>query len=187
MDYLASMYIDNEMNLEEKKHFVKRIKKDHAFYLEALELLSMEQLLRQESVHEIGDAEEKGRLSIHFDPWYGSRKFGYIGAVPVIAIMILLPIARYPENQLAGMRFVLFEPEASSVELVGNFTDWHPMEMKRLGSSGYWEIRLRLSEGRHRYSYLIDSEKYIHDPTVLLSEGDDYGGQNSIIRIGERI
>ena len=46
MDYLASMYIDNELNLEEKIRFVDRIQGDPPFYQDTRELLLQEKLLR---------------------------------------------------------------------------------------------------------------------------------------------
>ena len=39
MDYLSSMYIDNEMDLDEKKQFVEKVRSDQAFFTQTLELL----------------------------------------------------------------------------------------------------------------------------------------------------
>ena len=47
MDYLASMYIDNEMDLEEKRQFVEMVRCDDEFYTLTVELLDQEQRLRQ--------------------------------------------------------------------------------------------------------------------------------------------
>ena len=46
MDYLSSMYIDNEMDLDEKKQFVEKVRSDQAFYTQTLELLVQEQQLQ---------------------------------------------------------------------------------------------------------------------------------------------
>ena len=46
MDYLASMYIDDELNLEEKIRFVDGINYDQSFYHDTRELLLQEKLLR---------------------------------------------------------------------------------------------------------------------------------------------
>ena len=53
--------------------------------------------------------------------------------------------------------------------------------MHRLGSSGYWEIRLELPEGEHRYSYVLEGGQTFADPTVTAQELDDFGGKNSIL------
>ena len=47
MDYLSSMYIDNEMDLDEKSQFVEKIHSDQSFYVQTLELLKQEQELRK--------------------------------------------------------------------------------------------------------------------------------------------
>ena len=46
MDYLSSMYIDNELNLEDKIQFVDRIHSDTVFYNNTKELIAQEKLLR---------------------------------------------------------------------------------------------------------------------------------------------
>ena len=51
MDYLSSMYIDNEMDLDEKKQFVEKVRSDQAFYTQTLELLAQEQLVREAAGH----------------------------------------------------------------------------------------------------------------------------------------
>ena len=47
MDYLSSMYIDDEMNLEEKKQFVEKIRSERMFYKLTLDLLAQEQQLKK--------------------------------------------------------------------------------------------------------------------------------------------
>ena len=50
MDYLSSMYIDNEMDLDEKKQFVEKVRSDRAFYEQTLDLLALEQLIEIQPV-----------------------------------------------------------------------------------------------------------------------------------------
>ncbi|RLB70713.1 MAG: hypothetical protein DRH07_08045 [Deltaproteobacteria bacterium] len=68
-------------------------------------------------------------------------------------------------------------------EIIGNFTGWTPVAMEKIGDSGYWSISIDLPEGEHHYSYLLENGQQIADPTVLTRERDDFGGENSIIRI----
>lgn len=187
MDYLASMYIDNEMNLDEKKIFVKKVKKEESFYRQTLDLLSMEQLLRQKPIMPDSIEEKKGNLKEHFEMSYFTKMSGYISAGLAIVVLFFIPLYFSSMDETSSKRFVLYEPAATSVELIGSFTDWHGLAMKKLGKSGYWEIQLELSAGEYRYSYVLDNERYILDPTLPASESDDFGGQNSILKVGERI
>ena len=46
-DYLISLFIDNEMDLDEKIEFVETVHSNHAFTPEAVDLLEQEKLLRE--------------------------------------------------------------------------------------------------------------------------------------------
>ncbi|KPJ79065.1 MAG: hypothetical protein AMJ54_00645 [Deltaproteobacteria bacterium SG8_13] len=86
-----------------------------------------------------------------------------------------------------AQRFVLYRPDASLVEIAGSFSEWERIPLGRIGKSGYWEITLALPIGEHRFSYIIEGRERIPDPTVLLKEGDDFGGSNSVLRVEARI
>jgi hypothetical protein len=55
--------------------------------------------------------------------------------------------------------------------------------MKRVGTSGYWEVTLDLPEGEHRFSYILEGNRRLADPTILTREHDDFGGENSILEV----
>jgi len=183
MDYLASMYIDNELNLEEKIWFVDRIQNDSPFYQETRELLHQEKLLRKApdtsmipehppKVAAFGD-----RLKSFFKPViYATSGFALAG-------LLLFVFATNPVNPINLNRFVIYEPAASQVELVGSFTDWKRTAMAPVGNSGYWELRLELPFGEHRFAYILDGSKQITDPTLTVRERDDFGGENSILTV----
>ena len=57
--------------------------------------------------------------------------------------------------------------------------------MKRMGSSGYWEMTLDLPRTEHQFTYILEGNQRFADPTILTREGDDFGGENSVLR-GER-
>jgi len=80
-------------------------------------------------------------------------------------------------------RFVIYKPDISRAEITGSFSDWQPIPMTRLGSSGYWEAVLDLPRGEYRFSYILDGEQGIPDPTILTTENDDFGGKNSILYV----
>jgi len=49
MNYFISMFMDNELALDEQIEFVKKVHKDEEFYHESMELLEQEKLILLES------------------------------------------------------------------------------------------------------------------------------------------
>jgi hypothetical protein len=187
MDYLSSMYIDNEMDLVEKKLFVEKVRCDRAFYTQTLELLSQEQLVRKQPVMQDLKAEQRWRPPV----WAGLKHFfrplGFAAAGFAAAVLMLFSVFQPPVSPLCSNRFVLYEPAAGQVELAGSFTGWQRISMQRTGSSGYWEVNLPVPAGEHRFAYILDGDRRISDPTLPASEKDDFGGENSILSVEERI
>jgi chromosome partitioning protein len=74
-------------------------------------------------------------------------------------------------------------PEASEVQLAGDFNDWmpHTTPMNRL-SDGDFETRLRLPRGRYRYRLVIDG-RWSHDQNNPTIETNEYGELNSIVEV----
>ena len=187
MDYLSSMYIDNEMDLDEKKQFVENVRSDQAFYTQTLELLEQEQLLRKQPFLPDLAPEQSWQPPV----WDGLKRFfrplGFATAGFTAAVLIFLGVFQAPVPALCSNRFVLYEPAAGQVELAGSFTGWQRISMQPIGSSGYWEVNLQLPAGEHRFTYILDGARRISDPTLPASEKDDYGGENSILSVEERI
>ena len=187
MDYLASMYIDDELDLEEKRWFVDRIHSDAPFYKDTRELLLQEKLLcKAPDTSMIPDhpprAAALGDWVIRFlkPVIYATGGFALAG-------LLLFVFATNPVSPISPNRFVIYEPAASQVELVGSFTDWKRTAMMPIGNSGYWELRLELPLGEHRFAYILDGSKQITDPTLPVREKDDFGGENSILTVVEPI
>ena len=187
MDYLSSMYIDNEMDLDQKKQFVKRIRSDHLFYGETLELLAQEQQLRKLPVMPKTLTEKTWQPSAWtiLARWF--KPLGFATAGFATAVLLVLTLFRPPMPTMCNNRFVLFEPAANQVELAGSFTGWQRVPMRRAGSSGYWEINIQVPPGEHRFAYILDGDRQMADPTLSASEKDDFGGQNSILSVEARI
>jgi hypothetical protein len=187
MDYLSSMYIDNEMDLDEKKQFVEKVRSDQAFCTQTLELLEQEQLLRKQPFMRDLTSEQSWQPPV----WDGLKRFfrplGFATAGFTAAVLIFLGIFQPPVPSLCSNRFVLYEPAAGQVELAGSFTGWQRISMQPIGSSGYWEVNLQLPAGEHRFAYILDGDRRISDPTLPASEKDDFGGKNSILSVEERI
>lgn len=92
-----------------------------------------------------------------------------------------------PENgSFLEVRFTLAAPQASSVTLVGDFTDWETSghTLTDTDGDGVWETNLRLKKGRvYEYNFIIDGEVWIPDPNALMQVDDGFGGESSILSL----
>jgi len=79
-------------------------------------------------------------------------------------------------------RFVLYSDNSKDVEIMGSFTNWKKLKLSRIGQTGYWEIRLPINKGEHKYSFIVDGS-IMSDPTATLFEDDGFGNVNSILEI----
>jgi hypothetical protein len=82
------------------------------------------------------------------------------------------------------VRFILADPTARQVALVGSFNLWsedaHPLEFNADG--GVWTTSVRLPPGVHEYAYIVDGEHWIADP-LTTSMADPLGIETSILRL----
>ncbi len=184
-DYLISMFVDNELNLDEKIEFVESIHSSEPFTEETVELLEQEKLLQGDMVTALPainiPAPQKEKKS-WLQPWF-TPVAGFATALVLVAGIFLLRPGQITEPGALQHRFVIYRPDVSQARIVGDFTHWSPVSMEKVGRSGYWTVTLPLPAGEHRYSYLVDNDKQIPDPTVLTQEQDDFGGKNSIINV----
>ena len=69
-------------------------------------------------------------------------------------------------------------PEAKSVQLVGDFTQWqeHPINLEK-GAGGVWRTVVPLPPGTHYYRFLVDGE-WRDDPECTLRAPNPFGGEN---------
>ncbi len=187
MDYLSSMYIDNEMDLDEKIRFVEKVRSDPAFFNQTLELIAQEQLLRKQPVMPEPASEIRWRPLVRFSLARLFKPLGFAAAGFAGALLMLFTVFHAPVDPLYNNRFVLFAPAADQVELAGSFTGWQRISMKQVGSGGYWELNLPVPSGEHRFAYILNGDEQMADPTLPTSEKDDFGGKNSILNVEERI
>ncbi len=184
-DYLISMFVDNELNLDEKIEFVETVHSNKPFKDETVELLDQEKLLQTDMVTVMPEVkvpvirtEKTGLFRLWFAPLAG-----FATAMALVAGVFLLRPAPVISPDELQHRFVIYRPDVSKAEIVGDFTRWSPVPLEKIGNSGYWSVTLKMPAGEHRYSYLVDNDRQIADPTVLTHEQDDFGGENSIIRV----
>jgi 1,4-alpha-glucan branching enzyme len=79
--------------------------------------------------------------------------------------------------------FSLDAPEASQVQLVGEFTRWteSPINMEKdLG--GIWRATVTLEQGRYSYRFIIDGQ-WCDDPECAVRESNPYGSENAVRQV----
>lgn len=83
-----------------------------------------------------------------------------------------------------GVIFTAFYPEASSVQLAGDFNDWQPEKtpMKKISKEGVWNTKLRLTSGTHSYRFVVDGH-WQQDPCNDAVEPNSYGEYNSVVNV----
>jgi len=187
MDEIISMYIDDEMTLDDKITFIEKIRADTFFSNETMDLLRQEKLIRSEVVEclPVFDAEPRFDWKKYFKPFF--QPMGIVASALATVIIFLLIYTPHPTPGLITERFVIFKPDVSKVEITGTFTDWKRVPMNKIDDSGYWEICLNLTQGEHRFVYILENRYSFADPTMPARERDDFGGENSIFYAVQRI
>jgi 1,4-alpha-glucan branching enzyme len=76
--------------------------------------------------------------------------------------------------------FEIAEPNASTVLLVGDFTDWeqNPIPLKR-GKDGIWKASVPLEPGQHQYRFLVDG-KWRDDAQCTWHAANTFGSENCV-------
>ena len=110
--------------------------------------------------------------------------------VAALALFVSVPGAEQPEAPIAAVaepgaapaeifvHFRLDAPDASSVHLAGDFTDWEPEYELHQSQPGVWTVVVPLQAGVHDYAFVIDGEQWTPDPLATTVD-DGFGGQNS--------
>jgi len=112
-----------------------------------------------------------------------------LAAAFVVAVVGVWRVRAAPdavEPALRGFQFVLVEPHAANVSLVGDFNDWDATRtpMHRTPGDGLWSAVVPLEPGRYRYAFLIDGRLWVADPTAPTTRDDDFGAPSSVLTVG---
>jgi hypothetical protein len=75
----------------------------------------------------------------------------------------------------AGREIVVRAPDAETVELAGDFTDWKPVALRRWGPDS-WRTLLSVAPGLHRLAIRIDGGEWRAPPGTRPVESE-FGGQ----------
>ncbi len=179
-DYLISMFIDDELNLDHKIEFVETVHEDRNFKDETVGFLRQEKMIRSDVVDHLPNVKVQLKERTGFRLWRPMAIF----ASGLAAALIFFFFIQSPKEQLStAHRFVIYQPGVKQVEIAGSFTDWRTLPMNRAGTSDYWEITIDVPVGEHRFSYILEGDRRLADPTILVREKDDFGGENSILEV----
>ena len=91
-----------------------------------------------------------------------------------------------PENREQSVQFVFRAPGAQRVALVGDFNDWDSDSTPlRQAAGGLWTVTVPLTAGRYTYTFVVDGERWMADPSAPPAPPDDSGRPGSVVTIGE--
>lgn len=92
-----------------------------------------------------------------------------------------------PAETVHVVRFVLVDPNARGVSVVGDFNDWTkdaaPLREHR---DGVWTISVPVPVGRHEYAFIVHREhgdEWVADPFATTTH-DEFGTETSIVTVG---
>jgi AMP-activated protein kinase-like protein len=91
---------------------------------------------------------------------------------------LLISVARIPD----GARHVITvrAANASTVEIMGDFTDWEPVSLTKTGDA--WQLERELPQGAHRVAIRVDGGPW-RVPSNLPRVSDDFGGTMGLLSI----
>ncbi len=82
--------------------------------------------------------------------------------------------------------FRVYLPDASCVELVGDFTDWTRSRVKlHREPPGWWEAKLSMSPGKHMFYYIVDGMLQLADYAAHGVKLDRHGQWLSEVNVSE--
>ncbi len=109
-------------------------------------------------------------ISLRFSSLAHARAFARLPAGPRIAV----------SRVGANARLDVSVPSGSVVELMGDFTEWSPVQLERVGKS--WRLERAIPAGSHRLAIRVDGGEWIV-PVNLPRVEDDLAGAVGLIVI----
>ena len=89
---------------------------------------------------------------------------------------------RAAKNSHVRVTFVLEHPDADTVHVAGDFTDWQASKAMRRSREGMWRVAVELQPGReYGFRYLVDGVQWVNDPSADKYVPNPYGSENSVV------
>jgi hypothetical protein len=86
-----------------------------------------------------------------------------------------------PEPGGRRVRFQVRIPEASTVAVAGDFSRWEPWPLRAVGDQ--WVLETVLRPGLHRFSFVVDGERWMVPPDAPGLVDDGWGQSNATVLI----
>ncbi|MDX1648004.1 MAG: isoamylase early set domain-containing protein [Longimicrobiales bacterium] len=194
-------YLEGEISVEELSEELRAEEETLRGLLEAVrDETPASPSLRVAVMREIRDVREpawRRLLAWFFQPRTIrlSPATGALAMAAVAAALLLVPFGERPaeggpeagtgENVVT--RFVFIAPEASSVQITGDFVDWNPegIALKDERATGVWTVDVPLEPGVYQYGFVVDGVEWRPDPRAVSTVDDGFGRENSVVIVSE--
>jgi Glycogen recognition site of AMP-activated protein kinase len=85
---------------------------------------------------------------------------------------------------LVYVQFVLEAPNAKSVSVAGDFSDWEATySLQDPEGDGVWTGRVPVRPGVHAYMFLVDGTEWETDPRADRYQDDGFGNRNAVLAV----
>jgi hypothetical protein len=82
------------------------------------------------------------------------------------------------------VRLVVLQPDARTVNAVGDFNGWDPARTSlQQVSNGVWSVTLPLTPGRYEYMFVVDGQNWVSDPAAIEQSDDGFGARNAVLEV----
>jgi hypothetical protein len=82
------------------------------------------------------------------------------------------------------VRLVVLQPDARTVNAVGDFNGWDPARTSlQQVSRGVWSVTLPLTPGRYEYMFVVDGQRWVSDPAAIEQSDDGFGARNAVLEV----
>jgi hypothetical protein len=127
--------------------------------------------------------------------WNAASAIAAVGIVALLTSGLVMELTRSP-NAVSGslavvdspetvlVRLVVVVPDASMVEVAGDFNGWDPARTPLAAAgNGAWTVMLPLEPGRYEYMFVVNGEQWIADPFAVERSDDGFGSQNAVLDV----
>jgi anti-sigma factor RsiW len=98
--------------------------------------------------------------------------------------MVTVAAAPASPQEKTLVRFSLKAPDARKVELAGSFNGWGSKGIELSPSAGgTWVASIELPKGHYEYTFVVDGERWVPDPSAGQLVDDGFGGHNAVIEL----